>query len=99
MTFHELPDHARLWVHTADRDLTAGGQEAVLEALSGFLDGWAAHGAALTAAGCILYDRVLVVGLDGMTPYGTETMHLLRAETRRQSEVLPTLQASARRTV
>ena len=64
MTFHELPDHARLWVHTADRDLTAGEQEAVLEALSGFLDGWAAHGAALTAAGCILYDRVLVVGLD-----------------------------------
>ena len=64
MTFHDLPDHARLWVHTADRDLTAGEQEAVLEALAGFLDGWAAHGAALTAAGAILYDRVLVVGLD-----------------------------------
>ncbi len=64
MTFHDLPGHARLWVHTADRDLTAGEQEAVLEALAGFLDGWAAHGAALTAAGAILYDRVLVVGLD-----------------------------------
>ena len=64
MTFHDLPDHARLWVHTADRDLTVGEQEAVLEALAGFLDGWAAHGAALTAAGAILYDRVLVVGLD-----------------------------------
>ena len=36
----------------------------MLEALAGFLDGWAAHGAALTAAGAILYDRVLVVGLD-----------------------------------
>ena len=64
MTFHDLPGHARLWVHTADRDLTAGEQEAVLEALVGFLDGWAAHGAALTAAGAVLYDRVLVVGLD-----------------------------------
>ena len=64
MTFHDLPDHARLWVHTADRDLTAGEQEAVLQALAGFLDGWAAHGAALTAAGAVLYNRVLVVGLD-----------------------------------
>jgi len=64
MTFHDLPGHARLWVHTADRNLTAGEQEAVLEALAGFLDGWAAHGAALTAAEAILYDRVLVVGLD-----------------------------------
>ena len=63
MTFHDLPDHARLWVHTADRDLTAGEQEAVLQALAGFLDGWAAHGAALTAAGAVLYNRVLVVGL------------------------------------
>ena len=64
MTFHDLPDHARLWVHTADRDLTVGEQEAVLETLAGFLDGWAAHGAALTAAGTVLYNRVLVVGLD-----------------------------------
>ena len=64
MTFHDLPGHARLWVHTADRDLTAVEQEAVLQELAGFLDGWAAHGAALTAAGAILYDRVLVVGLD-----------------------------------
>ena len=64
MTFEELPGHARLWVYTADRDLTAEEQEAVLEALSRFLEGWAAHGAALVAAGAVLYDRVLVVGLD-----------------------------------
>jgi hypothetical protein len=64
MTFFDLPDHARLWVYTADRDLTAGEQEAVLQALARFLEGWAAHGAALTAAGALLYDRVLLVGLD-----------------------------------
>ena len=64
MKMDDLPGHARLWVHTADRDLTAVEQEAVLQELAGFLDGWAAHGAALTAAGAILYDRVLVVGLD-----------------------------------
>jgi len=64
MTFQDLPDHARLWVHTADRDLTASEQEVLLEAIGQFLGGWSAHGAALTAAAEVLYDRVLVVGLD-----------------------------------
>ena len=40
MTFHDLPDHARLWVYTADRNLTAGEQRGVLEALAGLLEGW-----------------------------------------------------------
>ena len=64
MTFQDLPDHARLWVHTADRNLTADEQQALLEALGQFLGGWSAHGAALTAAGEVFYDRVLAVGLD-----------------------------------
>ena len=64
MTFHELPGHARLWVHTADRDLTAAEQAGLLKDLHEFLGGWAAHGAALSAAGVFLYDRVLAVGLD-----------------------------------
>lgn len=64
MTFEELPDHARLWVHTADRALTAAEQARVLKDLEEFLAGWAAHGAALTAAGVLLHDRVLAVGLD-----------------------------------
>jgi hypothetical protein len=64
MTFEELPDHARLWVYTADRELTAAEQAGVLKDLEEFLRGWAAHGAALTAAGVLLHDRVLAVGLD-----------------------------------
>ena len=64
MTFQELPAHARLWVHVADRDLTAEEQQAVRMTLAQFLEGWSAHGAALSAAGDVLYDRVLVVGLD-----------------------------------
>ena len=64
MTFQDLPDHARLWVHTADRDLTADEQQALLGALGQFLGGWSAHGAALTAAGEVFYGRVLAVGLD-----------------------------------
>ena len=64
MTFQELPGHARLWVHTADRDLTAEEQQELRARLGKFLAGWSAHGAALHAAAEVLYDRVLVVGLD-----------------------------------
>ncbi|MCH1575210.1 MAG: hypothetical protein L7S67_02980 [Flavobacteriales bacterium] len=64
MTFQELPAHARLWVHVADRDLSSEEQQALKSGLSSFLEGWSAHGAALSAAGDVLYDRVCVVGLD-----------------------------------
>ena len=64
MTFEELPEGARLWVHVADRDLTPGEQSALEGNVQGFLAGWSAHGAALHAAASVLYERVLMVGLD-----------------------------------
>ena len=64
MTLDALPGHARLWVHTADRALTAEEVAAVEAGLAEFFSTWAAHGQALTAAGAVLYGRVLVVGLD-----------------------------------
>ena len=59
-----MPPGARLWVHVADRGLTAGEQAGLTGGLNDFLEGWSAHGAALVAAGAVLYDRVLVVALD-----------------------------------
>ena len=64
MTLDEMPAHARLWVHVADRDLTADEQRTLTADLGLFLQGWSAHGAALSAAGAVLYDRVLMVALD-----------------------------------
>ena len=64
MTLQELPGRARLWVHVADRELTAAEQGALVRQLNDFLVGWSAHGAPLVAAGAVVYDRVLVVGLD-----------------------------------
>ena len=64
MDFDGLPGHARLWVHVADRELTSEEGEALEQELAGFLAGWSAHGAALAAAGRVMYGRVLVVGLD-----------------------------------
>ena len=64
MTLDEMPAHARLWVHVANRDLTTEEQSAMQEELGLFLQRWSAHGAALSAAGTVLYDRVLMVALD-----------------------------------
>jgi hypothetical protein len=64
MMFDELPGHARLWVHTADRALTDAEQQDLVGELNRFLEGWSAHGASLAAAGTMMYDRVLLVGLD-----------------------------------
>lgn len=64
MDFDGLPGHARLWVHVADRELTSEEVAALERELARFLAGWSAHGAALAAAGKVLYGRVLAVGLD-----------------------------------
>ena len=62
--FAEMPDHARLWVFAAERDLTPAERDAVLRTVDAFLAGWAAHGAPLTAARDLRYDRFLLVAVD-----------------------------------
>ena len=64
MRFEDLPGHARLWMYTADRELTADEQGSLLAEAEKFLSGWSAHGAALVAAATVRFDRVLAVGLD-----------------------------------
>lgn len=59
-----MPSGARLWVHVADRELGADEQERLRVDLEGFLAAWSAHGASLSAAGAVLYGRVVVVALD-----------------------------------
>ena len=59
-----MPSGARLWVHVADRGLTAEEQAGLTGGLKDFLEEWSAHGEALVAAGAVVYDRVLVVALD-----------------------------------
>lgn len=66
MEFEELPGHARLWVHVADRDVTMEEQEELVSGLNAFLDSWSAHGASLHAGAQLYYSRVLAVGLDEM---------------------------------
>ncbi|MGI9627533.1 MAG: hypothetical protein ACR2QM_11905 [Longimicrobiales bacterium] len=59
-----LPDDARIWVFGADPELSEELAGRFLEAVDGFLDGWAAHGVPLKGARAWKYDRFLIVGVD-----------------------------------
>ncbi|MDH3495160.1 MAG: hypothetical protein OER21_00140 [Gemmatimonadota bacterium] len=62
--FASLPDHARVWIFAAARQLTPDEREALLAAVNVFLDGWAAHGQPLTCGRDLRHDRFLLVAAD-----------------------------------
>jgi hypothetical protein len=64
VSFDELPDHGRLWVFPASRDLSDAEAEACLAAVDDFLSTWSAHGAPLRSARDLIERRFLLVGVD-----------------------------------
>lgn len=64
VSFDELPDHGRLWVFPASRDLTDAEGEVLLAAVDEFLASWSAHGAPLRSARRLVEQRFLLVGVD-----------------------------------
>lgn len=59
-----LPDHARVWMYTASRDLSEEECEAVEQAMAAFVMGWEAHGKALKAQAQLLNGQILILALD-----------------------------------
>lgn len=64
INFADLPDHARVWVFTADRALDAAAAETLLRAVDTHLEQWAAHGTPLVCARDWRERRFLAVGVD-----------------------------------
>lgn len=62
-----LPNSARLWCFAADRPPSREETERLLEAVRGFLDGWAAHGHPLRTACDWRRGRFLLVAVDEST--------------------------------
>jgi len=62
--FEELPDHGRLWVFPATRDLSEPEAAACLDAVDDFLASWSAHGVPLRSARKLVERRFLLVGVD-----------------------------------
>ena len=59
-----LPESARIWIFSADRELAGEEEGDLLGAVDDFLDSWAAHGVPLRAARSWRYGRFLIVGVD-----------------------------------
>lgn len=59
--FSALPDDARLWVHASATPLDEPTQEALLDRLTTFIDGWSSHQHAVEGAATMLHDRFLVI--------------------------------------
>ena len=62
--FEELPEHGRLWVFPASRDLSDDEAVACLAAVDEFLVSWSAHGAPLRSGRELRERRFLLVGVD-----------------------------------
>ena len=62
--FSELPDHGRLWVFPARRELDSEAEASTLRVVDDFLEGWAAHGAPLRSGRELVEGRFLLVGVD-----------------------------------
>lgn len=65
--FDQMPDHARIWVYQANRTLSGAELHHVESKVEDFLANWAAHGAELTTAYQVQYNRFLFIALDETT--------------------------------
>lgn len=59
-----LPDHARVWMYTANRILTDAECAAMDRSLATFRTSWAAHGQPLQSQSVLLLNQVLVLAVD-----------------------------------
>lgn len=60
-SFPNLPGDSRLWIFAADRQLTPEEVQVVNAAMTEFVKGWKAHGAALEAGFELQHDRFLLI--------------------------------------
>lgn len=64
LTYEQLPDHARLWIYPASRELSTAEVERLSPKLASFANQWTAHRNELQAYAAIWSNRFLVFGVD-----------------------------------
>lgn len=64
MTFTELPATSRVWIYTANRQLTAVEQAEIQPQLDRFVQEWTAHRQALEAVAEIRHGRFVILAVD-----------------------------------
>ena len=84
ISYKELPDHTRVWVYQSNRTFTADEITQLNAHFAHFVDGWAAHGAALRACIELFYDRFICVFVDEKQAMATgcsidKSVHFVKA--------------------
>ena len=64
IAFDELPEDARVWIFSAERELTESEQARLLGEVDAFIDQWGAHGMPLTAGRDLVYEQFLFIAVD-----------------------------------
>lgn len=64
MKIMNLPEDARIWIFQASRNFTAEEISDIEYTMDQFMKEWNAHGAALTSAYALPYDRFIVIAVD-----------------------------------
>ena len=62
--FEQMPDHSRIWIYQADRELAEDECNQISKLTANFLEEWTAHGSALRSSSRIFYNRFLVLTVD-----------------------------------
>jgi hypothetical protein len=62
--FENLPGDAKIWIYAGNKRFTGNQREWMSEALQEFLEKWTSHGNDLKSGFKVLYDQILVIGLD-----------------------------------
>ena len=80
VAFDVLPEDARVWIFSAERELTVVEQERVLADVDHFIDQWGAHNVPLVAGRQLQYGQFLFVAVDQRTagPSGCSIDALVR---------------------
>ncbi len=63
-TIKQMPMDAKVWVYQSNTRLSDTQIQAITAKGMAFIEGWAAHGAALKASFDILYNRFIVIAVD-----------------------------------
>jgi len=64
VNFENLPDDARIWIYACDNPVTGNQREWMNTSLQAFLEKWTAHGNDLKSGFKVLYNQILIIGLD-----------------------------------
>ena len=63
-TITSLPDHARIWIYQANKEIPAGYRPRIGEAIDRFANEWVSHNRELVAAGELVDGRFIVLAVD-----------------------------------